>query len=80
MQADLHKRINLLKCIQNLLYQMLLNPHRFIFSLMTYNWMNKSEALRSGKITQDEYDAWKYHYPTPGQTTHSHIEAVSTPE
>ena len=42
--------------------------------------MDKSEALRSGQITQDEYDAWRYHYPTPGQTTHSHFEEVPAQE
>ena len=47
---------------------------------MLMDWMDKSEALRSGQITQDEYDAWRYHYPTPGQTTHSHFEEVPAQE
>ena len=47
---------------------------------MLLDWMDKSEALRSGQITQDEYDAWRYHYPTPGQTTHSHLEEVPAQE
>ncbi len=47
---------------------------------MLMDWMDKSEALRSGQITQDEYDAWKYHYPTPDQTTHSHFATVPPQE
>ena len=30
--------------------------------------------------TQDEYDHWRYHYPTVGQTTHTHFAKVIPPE
>ena len=56
------------------------NPGSMQLYDMLMDWMDKSEALRSGQITQDEYDAWRYHYPTPGQTTHLHIEEVPTQE
>ena len=56
------------------------HPGSMQFYDMLMDWMDKSEALRSGQITQDEYDAWRYHYPTPGQTTHSHFEEVPAQE
>ena len=31
---------------------------------MLIKWMEKSEALRNKEISQDEYDEWKYHYPS----------------
>ena len=56
------------------------HPDSMQFYDMLMDWMDKSEALRSGQITQDEYDAWRYHYPTPGQTTHSHFATVPPQE
>lgn len=52
------------------------HPDSMQFYDILMDWMDKSEALRFGQITQDEYDAWRYHYPAPGQTTHSHFEEV----
>ena len=43
---------------------------------MMMDWMDKAEALESKQITQDEYDHWRYHYPTVGQTTHTHFAKV----
>jgi len=56
------------------------HPGSMQFYDMLMDWMDKSEALRSGQITPDEYDAWRYHYPTPGQTTHSHFATVPPQE
>ena len=60
--------------------QLYLDIRNFPDSMKLYDilmdWADKSEALRSGQITQDEYDDWRYHYPTVGQTTHTHFAKV----
>lgn len=43
---------------------------------MMLDWMGKAVALESKHITQNKYDHWRYHYPTVGQTTHTHFAKV----
>ncbi|MEQ2530599.1 hypothetical protein [Roseburia inulinivorans] len=42
--------------------------------------MGKAVALESKHITQNKYDHWRYHYPTVGQTTHTHFAKVISQE
>lgn len=43
---------------------------------MLLDWMDKAVALEAKQISQDEYDQWRYHYPTPGETTHTNFAKV----
>ena len=43
---------------------------------MLKDWMDEAAALEAGEITQEEYDDWRYHYPTPGKTKHSHFVSI----
>lgn len=43
---------------------------------MMMDWMDKAYDLEAGTITQDEYDNWRYNYPIPEQTTHTHFAKV----
>ena len=47
---------------------------------MMLDWMGKAVALESKHITQNKYDHWRYHYPTVGQTTHTHFAQVISQE
>ena len=35
-------------------------------------WHQKSEKLKRGEITKDEYDAWRYNYPRGMNRSNSH--------
>lgn len=43
---------------------------------MFLDWMDKATSLEEGKLSQDDYDTWRYHYPTPGETTHTNFTKV----
>lgn len=43
---------------------------------MLRDWMDEAAALEAGEITQEEYDNWRYHYPVPGKTKHSHFVSI----
>lgn len=43
---------------------------------MLLDWLDKSNDLKNGTITQDQYDYWRYHYPVINDTTHTHYEKV----
>jgi len=38
--------------------------------------MDKAVILEAKQISQDEYNQWRYHYPTPGETTHTNFAKV----
>ena len=37
---------------------------------MLYAWREQAERLENGKITEDDYDRWRYHYPEFDSTQH----------
>lgn len=40
------------------------------------DWLDKSNALKEGFITEEQYDYWRYHYPVIGETTHTRYAKV----
>ena len=46
-----------------------------LFNMMM-DWMDRVTALEANQISQDEYDQWRYHYPTSGKTTHTNFAKV----
>lgn len=39
------------------------NPHSLSLLESFYAWQQQSEKYRTGIITKEEYDAWRYNYP-----------------
>jgi transcriptional regulator with XRE-family HTH domain len=39
------------------------NPNYLTMFDMINKWQHESERLKSGEITKDEYDSWRYRYP-----------------
>ena len=37
-------------------------PYLSMFD-MFHEWQEQAEKLKSGEITQEEYDQWRYNYP-----------------
>ena len=38
------------------------NYYKILFE-MFYSWNEQAQKLKNGKITKEEYDRWRYHYP-----------------
>ena len=45
------------------------------------NWYTKSEQLKNGEITQEQYDDWRYNYPaSSARETHEALKSIGEKE
>ncbi len=45
------------------------------------NWYTKSEQLKNGEITQEQYDNWRYNYPaSSARETHEALKSIGEKE